>query len=88
MSAVRLLTCALYLAMNADTARHRNTLSKLTDAFDELEDALEPLLSKPLAETATGLPGPLDRAKLNALVPYMVHDLLFSTSCLLREFQV
>jgi len=76
--------------MEADTARAKQTISKLGDSLDDLEDALEQLLAKPLEETSAQLPNVLDQAKLNVLVPYMVHDLIFSlysTLCTMSFFQ-
>ncbi|KZV87489.1 hypothetical protein EXIGLDRAFT_620572 [Exidia glandulosa HHB12029] len=63
--------------MDADAAKYRKVVEKLNDALDGLEESLEPLLAKPMSETLTGMTGALDQAKLNVLVPYMVHDLIF-----------
>lgn len=65
--------------MDADAAKYRKVVEKLNDALDGLEESLEPLLAKPMSETLTGMTAALDQAKLNVLVPYMVHDLIFST---------
>lgn len=46
--------------------------------IDELSDALQPLLSTPLHNTASSLPL-LDKAKLYVLAAYAIESLLFST---------
>jgi hypothetical protein len=64
-------------SMESETARYRHLVDKLQDSLDNLEETLEPLLSKPLAETSAGFGSVLDEAKLNVLVPFLVHDLIF-----------
>ena len=49
-------------------------LEQLSSSLDQLEHVLEPLLEKPWNETLQGL-DVLQRAKLNVLLAYVVHDL-------------
>lgn len=53
--------------------------ASLSDSLDELEAKLEPLLSIPLQENLSSLEK-LQQAKLNVLLPYLINDLIFSTS--------
>jgi exosome complex protein LRP1 len=53
-------------------------LEELTDNIEDLEDALRPMLSGPLIETAGKLPM-LDRAKLNTLTAYSILSITFGT---------
>ena len=55
-------------------------LTLLDDQLDGLEAALEPLFASSLEETLGRLDTPLDRAKLNVLIGYLMHDLVWSTS--------
>ena len=55
------------------------TLSSLTDSLDELEDVLEPLLDRSLAETMAGLDA-IQKAKLSVLMAYTIQDVLFGVS--------
>ncbi|KAF1975586.1 hypothetical protein BU23DRAFT_552513 [Bimuria novae-zelandiae CBS 107.79] len=48
----------------------------LADTIDDLEDALQPLLSKPLTSLTSTLPT-LDKAKLHILTAYTLESLLF-----------
>lgn len=52
-------------------------LSHLNDGLDNLEELLKPLLSKPLQDTQETLE-PLQKARLNTLIGYIVHDLVWS----------
>ena len=60
-----------------DTTDVRALLEDLEVNIDELETALEPLLTKPLAQTANNLPL-LDRAKLYATTVYAIENLIFN----------
>ena len=48
----------------------------LDDSVDDLEEALQPLLSTNLIETANKLPL-LDKAKLYVLIAYAIESILF-----------
>ena len=52
-------------------------VNALAKSLDELENKLEPLLSKPLSETMGPL-DPLQQAKLNVVLSYLINDLIFS----------
>ncbi|KAF4611915.1 hypothetical protein D9613_004188 [Agrocybe pediades] len=62
--------------MNAETTKLKNKLAALSASFDELESLLEPLLAQPLPETIVDLE-PLQQAKLQTALPYVVYDLIF-----------
>lgn len=51
-------------------------VDRLEDNIDDLEEALEPLLSRSLDETSKKLPL-LERAKLHALLTYTLESLIF-----------
>lgn len=51
-------------------------VDRLEDNIDDLEEALEPLLSRSLDETSKKLPL-LERAKLHALLTYILESLIF-----------
>ena len=53
------------------------TITRINDDLDTLEELLKPLLAKPLSETLDELPV-LDRAKLCTLIPYVIHSLVMS----------
>lgn len=55
------------------------TIHAIEDDLDTLEEILEPLFSHPLDETLDGL-SLINRAKLQTLIPYVVHDLIICTS--------
>lgn len=65
--------------MNAETAKVKTKLAALSSSFDELETLLEPLFSQTLPETLLGLE-PLQQAKLQTVLPYLIYDLVFSGS--------
>jgi exosome complex protein LRP1 len=60
-----------------ETANVRELLEDLEVNIDELETALEPLLTKPVAQTANSLPL-LDRAKLYVNTVYTIENLIFN----------
>ncbi|PPQ75079.1 hypothetical protein CVT26_011825 [Gymnopilus dilepis] len=62
--------------MNAETAKVKTKLAALSSSFDELETLLEPLFSQTLPETLLGLE-PLQQAKLQTVLPYLIYDLVF-----------
>lgn len=59
-----------------DAVELSSSINLLDDHIDDLEDALAPLLSAALSDTAGRLPL-LDRAKLYVLTTYAVESLLF-----------
>ena len=66
--------------MATDTAKVAAKLAALDASFGELEALLEPLFATPLPETLLALE-PLQQAKLQTVLPYIVYDLIFSASC-------
>jgi hypothetical protein len=65
--------------MATGTDKAKAKLAALTSSFDDLEALLEPLFSQTLPETLVGLE-PLQQAKLQTVLPYLVYDLIFSAS--------
>ncbi|KAF8167416.1 Sas10/Utp3/C1D family-domain-containing protein [Crassisporium funariophilum] len=62
--------------MTAETSKIKAKLAALTSSFDDLEAQLEPLFSQTLPETIVGLE-PIQQAKLQTVLPYLVYDLIF-----------
>ncbi|KAJ7597322.1 hypothetical protein C8J56DRAFT_315513 [Mycena floridula] len=62
--------------MANETGKARAKLTNLALSLDELEHGLQPLLSVPLAESLLTLE-PIQQAKLQTLLPYLVYDLVF-----------
>ncbi|KAH0591239.1 Nuclear nucleic acid-binding protein C1D [Termitomyces sp. J132] len=58
------------------TERAKGKLAALSTSFDELEEVLEPLFAQTLPETIVGLE-PIQQAKLQTVLPYLVYDLVF-----------
>ena len=54
-------------------------LATLNDSLDDLEERLEPLLAQTLPESLLPLET-IQQVKLNVALPYLVYDLIFSTS--------
>ena len=65
--------------MATGTDKVKAKLAALTASFDDLETLLEPLLAQTLPETLVGLE-PIQQAKLQTILPYLVYDLIFSAS--------
>ena len=61
----------------ANTSKLNARLSALSSSLDELESVLDPLFLQTLPETIVGLE-PLQQAKLQTALPYVVYDLVFS----------
>jgi hypothetical protein len=61
----------------AETNKVKAKLAALVSSFDDLEAQLEPLFAQTLPETLVGLE-PLQQAKLQTVLPYLVYDLIFS----------
>ncbi|KAF5312408.1 hypothetical protein D9619_002651 [Psilocybe cf. subviscida] len=60
----------------AETNKVKAKLAALVSSFDDLEAQLEPLFAQTLPETLVGLE-PLQQAKLQTALPYLVYDLIF-----------
>ena len=69
--------------MATPTDKAKSKLAVLTSSFDDLEAFLDPLFAQNLPETIVTLE-PLQQAKLQTVLPYLVYDLIFSTSPFLR----
>lgn len=59
------------------------TLISLNSALSIVETDLSQLHARPLTETREGL-GSLERAKLNLMISYAIHDLVWG-ECFLRD---
>ncbi|KXN88892.1 Nuclear nucleic acid-binding protein C1D [Leucoagaricus sp. SymC.cos] len=62
--------------MAAESSKIKAKLANLNASLSELESLLEPLLSQSLPETLIGLE-PIQQAKLQTVLPYLVYDLMF-----------
>ncbi len=60
-----------------DGNKLRGKLSTLNTSLDDLEAKLAPLFAHPLSETLVRLE-PIQQAKLQVAIPYVVYDLVFS----------
>lgn len=65
------------LDMASQTSKVRAKLASLNTSLSELESLLEPLLAQSLPESTLELE-PLQQAKLQTVLPYVVYDLVFS----------
>jgi exosome complex protein LRP1 len=63
--------------MASETAKAKARLANLDASLDELSDALEPLFEQTLPESLIAL-DPIQQAKLQTVLPYIVYDLVFS----------
>jgi hypothetical protein len=63
-------------------SRPLETLDSLSSSLDEIENMLEPLFEKSLTQIEEGLE-PLQKAKLQVVLTYVIQDLVLSTSDLL-----
>jgi len=63
--------------MASETAKAKARLANLDASLDELTDALEPLFEQSLPESLVSL-DPIQQAKLQTVLPYVVYDLVFS----------
>lgn len=63
--------------MANETSKVKAKLANLDASLGELEALLEPLLAQSLPETIIGLE-PMQQAKLQTVLPYLVYDLVFS----------
>ncbi|KAJ6520342.1 Sas10/Utp3/C1D family-domain-containing protein [Mycena sanguinolenta] len=62
--------------MTTDTTKLKAKLASLTASLDGLESTLAPLFEQTLPETTLVL-APIEQAKLQTLLPYIVYDLVF-----------
>ncbi|KAF8079087.1 hypothetical protein FPV67DRAFT_1663741 [Lyophyllum atratum] len=62
--------------MTSQTERAKTKLANLSSSFDDLEAMLEPLFAQTLPESIVALE-PIQQAKLQTVLPYLVYDLIF-----------
>ncbi|KAF8204415.1 Sas10/Utp3/C1D family-domain-containing protein [Mycena galopus ATCC 62051] len=62
--------------MTTETTKLKAKLASLTASLDTLESNLAPLFAQTLPETTLAL-APIEQAKLQTLLPYIVYDLVF-----------
>ncbi|KAF8640459.1 hypothetical protein AX17_000123 [Amanita inopinata Kibby_2008] len=62
--------------MSTETAKVKSRLASLASSLDDLELLLQPLLSQTLPESVMALE-PIQQAKLQTVLPYLVYDLIF-----------
>ncbi len=63
--------------MTSETENLKLKLQSLTSAFSDLDDQLSPLFAQSLPETLVHLE-PIQQAKLQTALSYVVYDLIFS----------
>ena len=63
--------------MSVDISKLKSKVSAFSNSLDDLESILDPLFSQTLPETVVNLE-PLQQAKLQTDVPYVIYDLVFS----------
>ncbi|KAG8791583.1 hypothetical protein FRC12_008755 [Ceratobasidium sp. 428] len=59
------------------SAQLTDKVDALVSSIDELEEVLKPLLETPLSKLTTQLSTPLDRAKLQTWLSYVLNDLVW-----------
>lgn len=69
-------------SMTSQTEKAKAKLAILSSSLDDLEAHLEPLFAQTLPETVLGLE-PIQQAKLQTVLPYLVYDLIFSAYLIL-----
>ncbi|KAJ7508571.1 hypothetical protein B0H11DRAFT_1965701, partial [Mycena galericulata] len=62
--------------MTTETTKLKAKLDSLTSSLSTLESTLSPLFAQTLPETTVALT-PIEQAKLQTLLPYLVYDLVF-----------
>ncbi|KAJ7292798.1 Sas10/Utp3/C1D family-domain-containing protein [Mycena rebaudengoi] len=62
--------------MTSETNKLKNRLDSLTSSLSSLESTLAPLFAQTLPETLVEL-SPIEQAKLQTLISYLVYDLVF-----------
>jgi exosome complex protein LRP1 len=60
-----------------ETLKLKSQLTNLGASLEELEDVLEPLFGQSLPESLVSL-DPIQQAKLQTVIPYVLYDLVFS----------
>jgi hypothetical protein len=63
--------------MSIEIPKLKSRVAAFSNSLDELESVLEPLFTQSLPETVVNLE-PLQQAKLQTDVPYVIYDLVFS----------
>lgn len=63
--------------MAGESNKVKARLANLNASLGELESLLEPVLAQSLPETIIGLE-PLQQARLQTVLPYLIYDLIFS----------
>jgi exosome complex protein LRP1 len=63
--------------MAGETDKLKTRLAALNTSLGELESLLEPLLTQSLPETLLNL-DPMQQAKFQTVLPYVIYDLVFS----------
>jgi hypothetical protein len=71
------LLFAVHLFFMADSAGPSAAVSQISTSLDTLDDVLEPLLAAPFNETLARLDN-LQKAKIQVLLGYVIHDLMWS----------
>lgn len=71
-----LLVCT---TMSSGKSKARSKVDALNASLDELENKLEPLFARPLSDTLSSLET-VQQAKLYAVLPYLINDLIFGAS--------
>ncbi|KAJ7146272.1 Sas10/Utp3/C1D family-domain-containing protein [Mycena epipterygia] len=62
--------------MTTETTKLKSKLDSLTASLSTLESTLSPLFAQTLPESTVAL-APIEQAKLQTLIPYLVYDLVF-----------
>ncbi|KAJ6601318.1 Sas10/Utp3/C1D family-domain-containing protein [Mycena vulgaris] len=62
--------------MTTETTKLKAKIDSLTSSLSDLESTLAPLFAQSLPETTVALT-PIEQAKLQTLLPYLVYDLIF-----------
>lgn len=75
------------LDMASQTNKVRAKLTSLNTSLGELESLLEPLLAKSLSESTLELE-PLQKAKLQTVLPYVAYDLIFSEFLIITRYGI
>ena len=65
--------------MTTETAKVKSRLAALASSVNDLEELLKPLFAQSLPESIMALE-PMQQAKLQTVLPYLVYDLIFSMS--------
>jgi len=66
--------------MTSETTKVKAKLATLSSSLDDLEAHIAPLFTQSLPELIIAL-DPIQQAKLQTVLPYLVYDLVFSAPC-------